>query len=120
MQFRTKSLAGAVAACVLALPGAAAASEASELRAEIDRIDRAMHELLIERSGIIDTLIKVKKSNETGSALFCSEASVCWNSGRIASGTSPRSTADSVCPTFMAAPRMPENNFRSASADLSC
>lgn len=39
-----------------------------ELRAEIDRIDRAMHELLIERSGIIDTLIKVKKSNETGSA----------------------------------------------------
>jgi chorismate mutase len=39
-----------------------------ELRAEIDRIDRAMHELLIERSGIIDTLISVKKSNETGSA----------------------------------------------------
>ncbi len=39
-----------------------------ELRAEIDRIDRAMHELLIERSGIIDTLIRVKKSNETGSA----------------------------------------------------
>lgn len=40
----------------------------AELRAEIDRIDRAMHELLIERSGIIDTLIKVKKSDETGSA----------------------------------------------------
>lgn len=39
-----------------------------ELRAEIDRIDRAMHELLIERSAIIDTLISVKKSNETGSA----------------------------------------------------
>jgi chorismate mutase len=40
----------------------------ADLRNEIDRIDRAMHELLIERSGIIDTLIKVKKSNETGSA----------------------------------------------------
>jgi len=40
----------------------------ADLRSEIDRIDRAMHELLIERSGIIDTLIKVKKSGETGSA----------------------------------------------------
>ena len=40
----------------------------ADLRNEIDRIDRAMHELLIERSGIIDTLIKVKKSDETGSA----------------------------------------------------
>jgi chorismate mutase len=40
----------------------------ADLRNEIDRIDRAMHELLIERSGIVDTLIKVKKSNETGSA----------------------------------------------------
>lgn len=40
----------------------------ADLRNEIDRIDRAMHELLIERSNIIDTLISVKKSNETGSA----------------------------------------------------
>ncbi|HRF08924.1 MAG TPA: chorismate mutase [Xanthobacteraceae bacterium] len=49
-------------------PDTEQAPSLGELRAEIDRIDRAMHELLIERSGIIDTLIKVKKSNETGSA----------------------------------------------------
>lgn len=49
-------------------PDAGQAPTLADLRNEIDRIDRAMHELLIERSGIIDTLIKVKKSNETGSA----------------------------------------------------
>jgi chorismate mutase len=49
-------------------PNAGQTPTLADLRNEIDRIDRAMHELLIERSGIIDTLIKVKKSNETGSA----------------------------------------------------
>lgn len=49
-------------------PSAGQAPTLADLRVEIDRIDRAMHELLIERSGIIDTLIKVKKSGETGSA----------------------------------------------------
>lgn len=49
-------------------PDAGPAPTLGELRADIDRIDKAMHELLIERSGIIDTLISVKKSNETGSA----------------------------------------------------
>jgi len=49
-------------------PAAGQAPTLADLRADIDRIDRAMHELLIERSAIIDTLIKVKKSGETGSA----------------------------------------------------
>ncbi len=49
-------------------PAAGQQPTLADLRGEIDRIDRAMHELLIERSGIIDTLIKVKKSGETGSA----------------------------------------------------
>jgi chorismate mutase len=40
----------------------------TDLRREIDRIDEAMHALLIERGGIIDQLIAVKKSQETGSA----------------------------------------------------
>ncbi len=39
-----------------------------ELRKEIDRIDEAMHQLLIERSEIIDRLIAAKRSQETGSA----------------------------------------------------
>lgn len=49
-------------------PAAGQTPTLADLRADIDRIDRAMHELLIERSAIIDTLIKVKKSDETGSA----------------------------------------------------
>jgi chorismate mutase len=40
----------------------------AELRAEIDRIDEAMHRLLIERGEIIENLIAVKRTAETGSA----------------------------------------------------
>ena len=39
-----------------------------DLRKEIDRIDEAMHRLLMERGDIIDRLIKVKKTEESGSA----------------------------------------------------
>src|SRR5829696_1698718 len=38
------------------------------LRGEIDRIDEAMHRLLMERGEIIDRLIAVKKTSESGSA----------------------------------------------------
>jgi chorismate mutase len=40
----------------------------ADLRREIDRIDEAMHDLLIERSQIIDRLIAVKQTQESGSA----------------------------------------------------
>jgi chorismate mutase len=40
----------------------------ADLRQEIDRIDEAMHRLLLERGEIIDRLISVKKTQETGSA----------------------------------------------------
>ena len=40
----------------------------ADLRHEIDRIDEAMHRLLMERGEIIDRLISVKKTQETGSA----------------------------------------------------
>ncbi len=39
-----------------------------DLRKDIDRIDEAMHRLLMERGEIIDRLIAVKRSQETGSA----------------------------------------------------
>src|SRR5262245_18039698 len=42
----------------------------SDLRKEIDRIDEAMHKLLSERGEIIDRLITVKRSQETGSSAF--------------------------------------------------
>ncbi|MHB2168362.1 chorismate mutase [Alsobacter sp. R-9] len=40
----------------------------ADLRREIDRIDEAMHRLLMERGEIIDTLIQVKKTQASGSA----------------------------------------------------
>lgn len=40
----------------------------ADLRREIDRLDEAMHDLLMERGRIIDRLIAVKKTAETGSA----------------------------------------------------
>src|SRR6478735_4258996 len=40
----------------------------TELRHEIDRIDEAMHGLLMERGEIIDRLIATKKTQESGSA----------------------------------------------------
>jgi chorismate mutase len=40
----------------------------TDLRRDIDRIDESMHALLIERGKIIDTLIAVKKTQESGSA----------------------------------------------------
>lgn len=39
-----------------------------ELRAEIDRIDEGMHRLLMERGEIIDRLIAVKRTGQSGSA----------------------------------------------------
>src|SRR3954467_1571577 len=40
----------------------------ADLRRDIDRIDGAMHDLLMERGEIIDRLIAVKQTQETGSA----------------------------------------------------
>src|ERR1700758_2617835 len=40
----------------------------AELRAEIDRIDEAMHRLLMQRGEIIGRLIRTKKTQEVGSA----------------------------------------------------
>jgi len=40
----------------------------ADLRAEIDRIDESMHRLLMQRGDIIDRLIAVKRTQESGSA----------------------------------------------------
>ena len=42
----------------------------ADLRKEIDRIDEGMHQLLIERGEIIDRLIAVKRSHDTGTSAF--------------------------------------------------
>ncbi|ACA15635.1 Chorismate mutase [Methylobacterium sp. 4-46] len=43
-------------------------ADLAALRAEIDRIDAAMHDLLMERGRIIDRLIAVKRTGASGSA----------------------------------------------------
>ena len=40
----------------------------ADIRREIDRLDEAMHRLLMERGEVIDTLIEVKKTQASGSA----------------------------------------------------
>jgi chorismate mutase len=49
-------------------PQSGTAPALAELRAEIDRIDQAIHSLLIERGEIVGELIKVKRTQESGSA----------------------------------------------------
>jgi chorismate mutase len=64
-----------------------------DLRRDIDRIDAAVHALLIERSGIIDRLIAAKRTAETGSAFRPAREAdmlrrlVARHSGRLPIGT---------------------------------
>jgi chorismate mutase len=50
------------------MPSDAPVPSLADLRQEIDRIDETMHRLLMERGQIIDRLIAVKKTSESGSA----------------------------------------------------
>src|ERR687893_2134589 len=67
------------------------------LRAEIDRIDGAMHRLLMERGEIIDRLIAVKKTSESGSAFRPGrEASMMRALAARHHGTLPLDTAEGI------------------------
>src|SRR5436190_137689 len=69
----------------------------ADLRAEIDRIDQGMHQLLIERGQIIDTLIKVKKTQESGSAFRpAREAAMMRRLVERHRGILPLETAESI------------------------
>ena len=69
----------------------------ADLRREIDRIDAAMHALLIERGEIIDTLIAVKKTEETGSAFRpAREADMMRRLVERHHGNLPLDTAESI------------------------
>src|SRR5438046_9266989 len=52
----------------MAKPSRSQTPSLADLRREIDRIDEAMHGLLMERGEIIDRLIAAKQTQETGSA----------------------------------------------------
>ena len=78
-------------------PPRKAGQSLAELRHRIDRIDTAMHELLIERSQIIDRLITVKKTEETGSAFRpAREAEMMRRLVRNHHGNLPFDTVESI------------------------
>lgn len=69
----------------------------TDLRTEIDRIDEQMHELLMARSQIIDRLIAVKKTEETGSAFRpAREADMMRRLVRRHRGNLPLDTVESI------------------------
>ena len=68
-----------------------------DLREEIDRIDESMHQLLMQRGEIIDRLIAVKKSQETGSAFRpAREAEMMRRLVKRHKGILPLDTAESI------------------------
>lgn len=72
-------------------------SSLAELRREIDRIDEGMHDLLLERGEIIDRLIAVKKTQESGSAFRpAREAEMMRRLVQRHHGNLPLDTAESI------------------------
>src|SRR5258707_5942722 len=69
----------------------------TELRGEMDRIDEAMHRLLMERGDIIGRLIKAKRTAESGSAFRpAREADMMRRLVERHSGILPLDTAESI------------------------
>jgi len=69
----------------------------ADLRAEIDRIDEGMHKLLIERSQIIENLIRVKGTQDSGSAFRpAREASMMRKLVERHKGILPLDTVESI------------------------
>ena len=73
------------------------ASSLGDLRKEIDRIDETMHHLLMERGEIINRLISVKKTQESGSAFRpAREAEMMRRLVQRHHGILPLDTAESI------------------------
>jgi chorismate mutase len=69
----------------------------ADLRREIDRIDAAMHRLLMERGEIIDRLIRAKRTEESGSAFRpAREAEMMRRLVERHRGILPLDTAESI------------------------
>src|SRR6202521_2448997 len=91
----------------------------AELRREIDRIDAAMHALLIERGEIIDRLIRAKRTQESGSAFRpAREAQMMRRLVERHKGILPLDTAESIWRVIIATFTYVQAPF-SVHADLS-
>ena len=90
-----------------------------DLRKEIDRIDETMHGLLMERGEIIDRLIAVKRSTETGSAFRpAREAEMMRRLVKRHKGILPLDTAESIWRVIISTFTYVQSPF-SVHADLS-
>src|SRR6478609_4711542 len=91
----------------------------ADLRREIDRIDEAMHRLLMERGDIINTLIATKKTAESGSAFRpAREADMMKRLVERHKGILPLDTAESIWRVIIATFTYVQAPF-SVHADLS-
>jgi chorismate mutase len=80
-----------------AMPKPVDPASLADLRHDIDRIDEAMHKLLMERGEIINRLISVKRSQETGSAFRpVREAEMMRRLVKRHKGVLPLDTAESI------------------------
>jgi len=70
----------------------------ADLRKEIDRIDEAMHQLLMERGEIIDRLIEIKRDSKEGGSAFrpAREAEMMRRLVKRHKGILPLDTAESI------------------------
>ncbi|MFM9974317.1 MAG: chorismate mutase [Beijerinckiaceae bacterium] len=69
----------------------------ADIRAEIDRLDACMHGLLMERGEVIETLIRVKKTGDSGSAFRpAREADVLRRLVERHKGLLPLDTVESI------------------------
>jgi chorismate mutase len=81
----------------MAMAGDAPTPTLADLRREIDRIDEEMHRLLMQRGEIIDTLITVKKTQDSGSAFRPGrEADMMRRLAARHKGLLPFDTAESI------------------------
>jgi chorismate mutase len=91
----------------------------AELRAEIDRIDEAMHRLLMERGEIIETLIKVKGTSDSGQAFRPGrEADMMRRLAGRHHGILPLDTAESIWRVIIATFTYVQANY-TVHADIS-
>src|SRR6266853_2569922 len=91
----------------------------AELRREIDRLDEAMHRLLMERGEIIGRLIKAKQTQESGSAFRpAREAQMMRRLVERHKGILPLDTAESIWRVIIATFTYVQAPF-SVHADLS-
>jgi chorismate mutase len=103
----------------MANPSRSETPSLAELRREIDRIDEKMHGLLMERGEIIDRLISVKQTQESGSAFRpAREADMMRRLVQRHRGILPLDTAESIWRVIIATFTYVQAPF-SVHADLS-